>query len=74
VFPNAAEKIDGPRYRPERRFGMAAAISGHRLGQRRQRSLKASEMRKTSSGQALAKSSARRSHRHLGTVLTVPPN
>ena len=45
MLPNDAEKIGGPRYRPDRRFGMSEETSGHRL---RHLSSKRSEMRESS--------------------------
>jgi hypothetical protein len=72
VLPNAAEKIGSPRYRPERPFVMSWKTLRQISRQTRNRSPKASEMRETSSGQALARSVIRRSRRHLRHVLDDP--
>jgi hypothetical protein len=72
VLPNVTAKIGGPRHRPERRFVMSEETLGHRFGHRRNQSPKASEMRESSAGQALAKSAVRRSRRDLRHFWTVP--
>jgi hypothetical protein len=74
LLPNAAEKIGGTRYRPEPRFVMSWKTLRQNLRQTRNRSPKASEMRKTRSGQALAKSAGRRSRRYSRHHWTIPPN